>query len=166
METFSALLAVCAGNSPVPVNFRHKGRWRGALMFSLICAWGHNLPRQWLCEGNSPVTDYFPASRASNVEKFAFDDVIMNKLSPESMLIQDDEPVWRHNATNWTTDEYGMGDRVSASFLFVVSCGEVAHFAVVLLRVTKWIAIGTQPFIILCKYHIQESSTLGWLLNN
>ena len=32
METFSALLAICAGNSP------HKGQWRRALMFSLICA--------------------------------------------------------------------------------------------------------------------------------
>ena len=33
METFSALLAICAGNSPV------TGQWRGALMFSFICAW-------------------------------------------------------------------------------------------------------------------------------
>ena len=39
METFSALLAICAGNSPVPVNFPHKGQWRGALMFALICVW-------------------------------------------------------------------------------------------------------------------------------
>ena len=39
METFSALLALCAGNSPVPVNSTHKGQWRGALMFSLIYAW-------------------------------------------------------------------------------------------------------------------------------
>ena len=31
METFSALLAICAGP--------HKGQWRGALMFSLIYAW-------------------------------------------------------------------------------------------------------------------------------
>ena len=38
METFSALLAICAGNSPVPVNSPHKGQWRGAL-FSLICVW-------------------------------------------------------------------------------------------------------------------------------
>ena len=38
METFSALLAICAGNSPVPVNSPHKGQWRGALMFPLICA--------------------------------------------------------------------------------------------------------------------------------
>ena len=33
METCSALLAICAGNFP------HQGQWRGALMFSLICAW-------------------------------------------------------------------------------------------------------------------------------
>ena len=38
MKTFSALLALCAGNSPVPVNSPHKGQWRGALMFTLICA--------------------------------------------------------------------------------------------------------------------------------
>ena len=39
METFSALLAICAGNSPVTVTSPHKGQWRGALMLSLICAW-------------------------------------------------------------------------------------------------------------------------------
>ena len=39
IETFSALLAICAGNSPVPVNSPHKGQWRGALMFTLICVW-------------------------------------------------------------------------------------------------------------------------------
>ena len=39
METFSALLALCAGKSPVPVNSPHKGQWHRALMFSLICAW-------------------------------------------------------------------------------------------------------------------------------
>ena len=39
METFSEKLALCAGNSPVPVNSPHKGQWRGALMFSLICVW-------------------------------------------------------------------------------------------------------------------------------
>ena len=41
-EIFSALLAICAGNSPVPVNSPHKGQWRGALMFSLICVWINN----------------------------------------------------------------------------------------------------------------------------
>ena len=39
MGPFSALLALCVGNSPVPVNFPHHGQWRGALMFSLICVW-------------------------------------------------------------------------------------------------------------------------------
>ena len=39
METFSAILAICVGSSPVPVNSPHKGQWRGALMFSLICVW-------------------------------------------------------------------------------------------------------------------------------
>ena len=39
METFSALLALCAGNSPVPVNSPHKCQWRWALMFPLICVW-------------------------------------------------------------------------------------------------------------------------------
>ena len=38
MDTFSALLAICAGNSPVPSEFPAKGQWRGALVFSLICA--------------------------------------------------------------------------------------------------------------------------------
>ena len=36
METFSALLALLEGNSPV--NSPHKGQWHGALIFSLICA--------------------------------------------------------------------------------------------------------------------------------
>ena len=37
METFSALLALHEGNSPV--NSPHKGQWCRALMFSLIYAW-------------------------------------------------------------------------------------------------------------------------------
>ena len=37
IETLSALLALCEGNSPV--NYPHKGQWRRALMFSSICAW-------------------------------------------------------------------------------------------------------------------------------
>ena len=35
----SALLAPCVGNSPVAVNFPHKGQWRRALIFSSIWAW-------------------------------------------------------------------------------------------------------------------------------
>ena len=47
METFSALLALCAGNSPVPVNSPHKGQWRRALMFSLIWVWINNSVNNW-----------------------------------------------------------------------------------------------------------------------
>ena len=39
METFSALLAICVGNSPVPVNSSQKGQWCGAFVFSLVCVW-------------------------------------------------------------------------------------------------------------------------------
>ena len=39
IETFSALLTLGAGNSPVNDEVPHKGQWRGALMFSLTCAW-------------------------------------------------------------------------------------------------------------------------------
>ena len=66
METFSALLAICAGNSPV--NSPHKGQRRGALIFFLICAlskqwWGWwfetpSCPLWRLCNGNSSSTSY------------------------------------------------------------------------------------------------------------
>ena len=39
METFSALLALCAGIHRSSVNSPHKVQWRGALMFSLTYAW-------------------------------------------------------------------------------------------------------------------------------
>ena len=39
MEIFSVLLALCQGIHWSPVNSPHKGQWRGALMFSLICTW-------------------------------------------------------------------------------------------------------------------------------
>ena len=39
METFSALLAICAGSSLVIGEFPHNGQWSETLMFSLICAW-------------------------------------------------------------------------------------------------------------------------------
>ena len=38
METYSALMALCVGDLLVTGEFPHKGQWRWALMFSLICA--------------------------------------------------------------------------------------------------------------------------------
>ena len=40
-KKISALLVICAGNSPV------TGQWRGALMFSLICAWINGWVKHW-----------------------------------------------------------------------------------------------------------------------
>ena len=39
METFSDLVVFCAGNASMTDEFPHKGQWRGAFMFSVICAW-------------------------------------------------------------------------------------------------------------------------------
>ena len=43
METFFALLALCEGHRWIPLT---KGQWRGALMFSLIQAWGKRFSKQ------------------------------------------------------------------------------------------------------------------------
>ena len=43
METFFALLTLCVGIHQSPGYSLHKGQWRGALMFSLICAWASRL---------------------------------------------------------------------------------------------------------------------------
>ena len=51
----SALLALCAGIHRSPVNFPHKGQWRGALMFILICALNKRLSKQsWGCWFETP----------------------------------------------------------------------------------------------------------------
>ena len=42
METFSTLLAFVQGIHQWPVNSPHKGLWRRALSFSLICVWVNN----------------------------------------------------------------------------------------------------------------------------
>ena len=39
METFSGYWPFMWGIHRSPMNSPHKGQWRGALMFSLICAW-------------------------------------------------------------------------------------------------------------------------------
>ena len=39
METFSASLPFVRGIHRLTVSSPHKGQWRGALMFSLVCAW-------------------------------------------------------------------------------------------------------------------------------
>ena len=38
-ENIFRVTALCEGNPPVTDESPHKGQWRGALVFSLICAW-------------------------------------------------------------------------------------------------------------------------------
>ena len=49
METFSALLVLYEGIHRSSVNSPHKGQWRGALTFSLICTWTND----WVNNRNS-----------------------------------------------------------------------------------------------------------------
>ena len=44
METFSALMGLSEGIHRSPVDSPHRGQWRGALMFSLMCAWRNGWP--------------------------------------------------------------------------------------------------------------------------
>ena len=81
METFSALLVICAGNSPVPVNFLHKGQWRGTLMFSLICVWINS----W--ENNREAGD-LRRNRAH------YDVIVMNSTTMVSPLTHGMQPWW------------------------------------------------------------------------
>ena len=48
MGTFSAWLAFWVGIHRSPVNSQHKGQWRGALMFSLICACHRAWTNDWV----------------------------------------------------------------------------------------------------------------------
>ena len=38
-----------------PVNYPHKGQWRGALMFSLICAWINAIVRLAIWDAIAPI---------------------------------------------------------------------------------------------------------------
>ena len=92
METFSALLAICAGNSPVPVNSPHKGQWRRVLMFSLICTWinvwknnretgdfRRHSTHYDVIVMNSPVPGEFPTQRPVTRSFDVFFDLHLNK---------------------------------------------------------------------------------------
>ena len=47
VETFFALLALLPGIHRSPVNSSQKGKWRGALVFSFICAWSSGCANNW-----------------------------------------------------------------------------------------------------------------------
>ena len=84
----SALLAICAGNSPVTMNSPHKGQWRRALMFSLICAWIHrwvnngqavDLKRNVVHYDVTVMRDTVPSIPLTCTISVRFDDPLMSK---------------------------------------------------------------------------------------
>ena len=98
MKTFSVLLDLCAGNSPVPVNSSHKGQWRGALIFSLIFAWVNG----W--GNNREAGDLRPQSRSSwrhCNEKYWIQMVICNTQHFKQLFLVS-FPTWRRQAITWT----------------------------------------------------------------
>ena len=82
METFSALLAICAEIHRSPVNSPHKGQWRGALMFSLISVWINVMLTHWCMDKVASVLTFGSMSRTNNI----------------SALVQ--AVVWCHQATS------------------------------------------------------------------
>ena len=100
-----------------PVNSTHKGQWRGALMFTLICAringWVNNREagdlRRYrahydvivmVCEGYPPVSGGFPKQRPLAQCFDVFFDLRLNKrLSKQSRRRWSEKPsssLWRH----------------------------------------------------------------------
>ena len=88
METFSALLAFCAGNS---VNSPHKGQWRGALMFSLICTrindWVNNREAGYLRRHRGHY-DVNVMPRRGSIRSFCRGNSIIQKGFPSDNLIR------------------------------------------------------------------------------
>ena len=96
METFSALLAICEGNSPVPGELApHKGQWRGALMFSMICVWING------CVNNREAGD-LRRYRAH------YDVIVMCCLSPHALPVPviDHQNTW-HLMFQWPPNFHG-----------------------------------------------------------
>ena len=96
METFSALLAICAGNSPETGEFPHEGQWRGgALIFSLICVWING----WVNNREAGDLRRYRAHYDVSVMQFS-----IKLLSEETKLLSEETShSWYHSEENSVT---------------------------------------------------------------
>ena len=78
METFSTLLALCAGNSPVTGNSPHKGQWCGALSPSHA---------SWRCDRMSDSTAIFRQACLAEVTDRIRNQVLVKRLTATSSKI-------------------------------------------------------------------------------
>ena len=92
METFSALLAICG-----PVNSPHKGQWRGALMFSLICVWING----WVNNREAGDLRCYRAHYAVIImnTEWCF---LWKKQHVDGLKSHDDVIKWKHFQRYWT----------------------------------------------------------------
>ena len=100
METFSALPALCAGNSLV--NSPHKGQWHGALVIYLISALNKQLSKQprgwWFQTPSRPLLRHYNVMASHRTCDNPLPLVILTKISENirghkaSMTLH-----WRHN---------------------------------------------------------------------
>ena len=104
MKTFSALLALCAGNSPVTGKSPHKGQWRGALVFPLICTWINTLKRKCCYFDEIFITGctescHFDNFQCSKWWRFRQNDDISVSVTVEQTIVRLVTPLhslWRH----------------------------------------------------------------------
>ena len=102
-----------------PVNFQHKGQWRGALMFSLrpsLCEfymstmpwWRHQVETFFallaICAGNSPVPGEFPTQRPVTRGFDVYFDLRLNKQLSKHLwgwwFETLSRPLWHHHNAN------------------------------------------------------------------
>ena len=74
----SALLALCKGIHQWPVDSPCKGQWRGALMFSLMCARTNGWAKHWRCRRfETPWRSWW---RHCNIPCFILQAFVMNGI--------------------------------------------------------------------------------------
>ena len=97
METFSALLDICAGWDSA-----HKDQWRGALMFSVICAWRNG----WVYNGETG--DLRP-------HRAHYDVIVMLWYTVRTSFVRDKDLPYRkylsHHTSRHYITHYGHGSR-------------------------------------------------------
>ena len=72
------------------VNSSHKGQWRGALMFPLICAWVHG----WVNNGEA-------GDLRRHCVHYDVTVMVMSTFRTSLCFVHDDVIQWKHNPRNW-----------------------------------------------------------------
>ena len=88
METFFALLVFCLGIFRSPVNSPHKGQWRGALMFSVICAWIRYSKESWGWRLKTPSSQLWRHSNAEIYDEVTYPVMCWNCIQGDAFELR------------------------------------------------------------------------------